>query len=82
MLKKVLGIETGINKKSDLPFTVLHTETEFDAYSIEKRNAIGKKCETTYIRSLVDCKIGDMVEFEYQPGFNNEAVVAGVKIRK
>lgn len=82
MAKKVIGIETGFSKKSELPFTVLHTESNFDSYSIEKRNAIGLKCETTYIRSTVVCKVGDMVEFEYQPGFNNEAVVSNVRVVK
>lgn len=80
MTRKVIGFESGINKKYNTPFTVLHTVTQFDDFSVQNRKAIGQKAESTYIRAEIPCVIGDIVDFIYQPGYNNEATVSGVNI--
>lgn len=79
-LKTVLGIEIGVNKKYNTPFTILHTICEFDDYALSNRGAQGQKVENTYIRGNIPCNVKDKVKFQYQPGFNNEAVVSGVEI--
>lgn len=79
-IKNVIGIERGINKKYNTPFTILHTISDFDDYAISNRGAMGRKVENTYIRGNIPCNVGDNVRFQYVPGFNNEAVVSGVEI--
>lgn len=79
-VKKVIGIERGVNKKFNTPYTILHTVCTFDDYAVSNRGALGQKVENTYIRGNILCGINDMVSFQYQPGFNNEAVVSGVDI--
>jgi hypothetical protein len=78
--RQVIGIEKGINKKYNTPFTILHTVSAFDKYAVDNRGAEGQRAENTYIRADVDCSVGDNVDFEYQPGFNNEAVVSGIRV--
>lgn len=78
--KKIVGVEQGVNKKYNTPFTVLHTVSIFDDYAIDNRGARGSKCESTYIRAHVACDLGDVVSFVYSPGFNNEAVVSDVNV--
>lgn len=78
-IKQIVGIEKGINKKYNTQYTILHTITDFSEYEKTNKGAIGDKVEATYIRGNIECNLGDTVEFEYQPGFNNEAVVSGVK---
>jgi hypothetical protein len=79
-MREVIGIERGINKKYNTPFTILHTLTTFNDYEVQNKGAQGRKAEVTYIRGTINCSLGDKVEFCYQPGFNNEAVVSDVKI--
>jgi hypothetical protein len=82
MKRQVIGIERGINHKSNNAFTVLHTKGEFNDYEKSNRGAAGEKVETTYIRGRIECQLGDYVEFNYQPGWDNKAEVVGVKIIK
>jgi hypothetical protein len=78
--KTVIGIERGVNKKYNTPFTILHTMTEFNDYEKNNRGAQGNKCESTYIRGNISVAVGDIVKFVYVKGFNNEAVVSDVEI--
>lgn len=80
-LRQVVGMESGTSKKNT-PYTVIHTVSSFDDYAKNERNASGQKCESAYIRAEVICKVGDTVKYEYQPGYNNEAVVSGVFVVK
>lgn len=81
-IKSIIGIERGVNKKYGTPFTILHTVCDFDEYATTNRDAQGSRVENTYIRGNIPCNVGDEVKFQYQPGFNNEAVVSGIEVIK
>lgn len=79
MKEIVIGIKRGTSKKNS-PFTILYTSSPFTDYDVTNFHCEGNQVKDTYIRDYVNVNVGDAIEYIYQPGFNNQAIVTGVNV--
>ena len=77
----VVGIVKGVNKKTNTPYTVLHTVSDFDSYSLSN-GSVGCSANNVYIRGNINCKVGDVVQFVYGVGYQGKAIVVDAVIIK
>jgi hypothetical protein len=76
---EVVGIVTGVSKKSGKTYTMLHLLRDFSESNSQSR--YGQECITQYIDGNVsyDVQVGSHVKFEYTIGGNGYPVVCGVQ---
>lgn len=78
MFVKVVGIQKGVSKTNNQPYTVVHAIGEFETY----QNGSGQRVENQYIKGNLDVALGEDVEWIYGVGFGGKAVVTGIKKRE
>ena len=80
------GILTGIvsRKKDDGKVsTMLYlTQIGFNLYESEADLCLGYKTVEVYYNRLVDASPGDLINIEYEPGFQGRATVSDVTVVK
>ncbi|MDM8131989.1 MULTISPECIES: hypothetical protein [Clostridium] len=76
---QVVGIISGVSKKSGKAYTMLQLLRDFTENSSQVRQ--GKECIQQYIEGVCpsDVGIGCIVSFDYTIGSNGYPVVCGVK---
>ncbi len=74
----VLGIVSGVSKKSNKAYFMLHLTRPFTESNTQFRQ--GHECLTQYVEGTVppDILVGSVVEFDYTLGSNGYPVVCGV----
>lgn len=75
---EVVGIVSGISKKSNKPYIMLHCLRNFLESNTQHRE--GMECVTQYLEGAcpIGVSVGSTVEFEYMIGGNGYPTVCGV----
>ena len=75
---EVVGIVTGISKKSGKAYTMLHLLGDFSQSNSQVQ--LGKQCLTQYVEGSVpqDVVVGCSIAFDYAIGFGGRPTIVGV----
>lgn len=84
--KKMKGIVTGVvsrNKEDGKVSSMVYlSQIGFNAYEQSADVAKGYKTCEIYYGAKVDCEPGDLVNVEYEPGFQGRATVSAITVVK
>jgi len=81
MLRKVLGFKKGQNAKTQNPTIVLWTVEELNSYD-SAHGCVGQKAQETYAAfDVVNIKVGQIVDFIFDKGYQDKAVLVDVIIQ-
>lgn len=75
---EVVGIVTGISKKSGKAYTMLHLLGDFSQSNSQVQ--LGRQCLTQYIEGGIsnDIIVGCSIAFDYAIGFGGRPTIVGV----
>lgn len=80
---KIIGIKvTSSSKDPSKVYRTYYFTGNYSSYELEHFNVQGKTCGSENTSLDLNCQLGDEVEFVYQKGFQDKAVLVGCNIVK
>ena len=84
MKANVIGVSTGTYEKDGQTreASQIYVEIPFKEFESNRdgMTVLGKKTMQCYLGKKVDCKPGDEVYLEFEPGFQDKAQLVGVEV--
>ena len=80
----IVGIKRTLSSKNkEVMYHNYYYEEPFSDYDKEHAEHLeGRSCGVEFSTKDIGCKVGDEVEFQYQKGFQDKAVLSGCRIIK
>lgn len=77
----VVGVQKG-KTKTGRDFTRIFYKKPFGDYELENSDCSGMMTGSEFSYNIFDVKPGDECDFQYEPGFKNEATLSEVVVLK
>ena len=81
MKVKIIGVQKG-KTKTERNFTRFFDQKPFGDYEVENSDCSGMMTGSEFSYKDFDVKPGDECDFQYEPGFKNEATLSDVVVLK
>lgn len=77
----IIGIKKATSK-SGRDFVQYHVSVPFSGYDIENSDCEGFQVKTEFTYHDYNLKVGDVCDFQYEPGFDGKATLSDVVVLK